>query len=647
MRAARLTAACITVLAILPGSGAAAVARSTVPTGLHGFLLRADEPVVHSFPRTPAFAWNPVAGAVSYQFQLATSSAFRENGVVSAVNNLKTPVVSPRSTLPWTSNNLYARVRAMFRNSASAWSAPFTFDMTPPAAPAPLPIPGGGSGLLRWTPVEGADAYEVWLIDIPKKEVVYTDVLDEREFYTFHRDTQWTGTVRWRIRALRIDSNPQDRKNGLPAVGYGPWSPVYLSANPAYSGGPINLIGTVSDVFSNGDASSDAHRLMPAFLFSGDQALDGTQAELFRIYVSTDRQCLNTVYVSAIVGGPAYAPRPYGPLPLPVSPAQIPIARASYIAADGPEPQGYMFDGSPVSTTESMSPATPTTAVPSDEDTNSTSSGGSTPAAPTQLTLEGNLGAPVDLWDTDWPNGGYYWTVVPVEAFSPGALSTSVAVPGSAVNAATVAVTSAFGFAAGDTILIGTTGNQESATLTSVSATTLTLAAPLKFAHGVGEPVTRTGGNLQYRDLELPQDVCAAGRVERFGKDSEPSLTASGELFASGLSSSGKLVSAHSTAKFYGNPLVAWTPAFGAYAYEVQWSKTRYPFKPEPDPENQNALGTMTFGTSAVLPLKPGTWYYRVRGFDFSLRTGSQQMSWSDPAKIVVAKPKFKIVGGH
>src|SRR5919204_2724190 len=467
MRAARLIAVWLGVLALVPAAGTASVARTAVPTGLHAFLLRADEPVVHSFPRTPSFAWNPVRGAVRYQFQLATSSAFRENGIVTSLNNLSTPVAAPRSTLPWTSNNLYARVRAIFRNGASPWSAAFTFDMTPPAAPSPLPT----------------------------------------------------------------------------------------------------------------------------------------------------------------------------------SPTEIPDARASYIATDGPEPQGYMYDGSTVSTTESMPAATPTTAVPSDQDSGSSASA-TTTSAPSQLTLTGNLGAPVDLWDTDWPNGGYYWTVVPVQAVSPGALSTSVALPGSAANTTTIPVTSAFEFATGDTVLIGTTGNQEAATVTSVKAPNLTLAAPLKFAHGVGEPVVRTGGNLQYRDLELPQDVCAAGRVMRFGKDSEPSLTAAGDLFASGLSSSGRLVSAHSTSKFYGNPLVAWTPAFGAYAYEVQWSKTRYPFKPEPDPENQNALGTMTMGTSAVLPLKPGTWYYRVRGFDFSLRTGSQMMSWSDPAKIVVAKPKFKIVGG-
>jgi hypothetical protein len=54
----------------------------------------------------------------------------------------------------------------------------------------------------------------------------------------------------------------------------------------------------------------------------------------------------------------------------------------------------------------------------------------------------------------------------------------------------------------------------------------------------------------------------------------------------------------------------------------------------------------MVLGTSTVLPLGPGTWYYRVRGFNYTLPTGAQQMSWSDPARIVVAKPRFQLVGG-
>jgi hypothetical protein len=53
----------------------------------------------------------------------------------------------------------------------------------------------------------------------------------------------------------------------------------------------------------------------------------------------------------------------------------------------------------------------------------------------------------------------------------------------------------------------------------------------------------------------------------------------------------------------------------------------------------------MTSATSVVLPVTPGTWWYRVRGFDWSLPAGAQQMSWSDPAKLVVAAPKFKLVG--
>ena len=643
MRVLTLAAVCLSLLALAPAAGAATPVRGSAPARLHGFLLRADEPAQDSFPRTPSFAWSPVAGAVRYQFQLATSSSFRESGIVYSATGLTSPVAAPNVTLPWITGNphaLFARVRAIKRGSATPWSTPYGFDMEPSSAPTPLP---SQPGLLRWTPIEGADGYEVWLVDANKIEDIYTNVLDEREFYTFHRASSWTGTVRWRIRAMRADNGKSSRQNGLPAVGYGPWSPVYSSSNPAYAGGPIRLGDTVSDVVSTGSASSPAHRLMPAFTFSGDQAIDGTSAELFRVYVFTDRQCLNRVYTGAVVGGPAYAPRPFGPLSLPTLAAQLPAARASYLV-DGPEPEGRAYDGQKVKTTESDPSATPTTTLPSDSDTSS--GGSSSSSGPQQITISGNLGAPVDLWDTDWPSSGFYWTVVAVQAFSPGALTSSTATA-TAIGATSISAVST-GFAAGDSVTIGNTSNQESATVVSANGSTLTLAAALKFAHGVGEPVVRTGGSLQYRDLELPQDVCAApyNRVARFGKDSEPSLTAAGELFASGLSPSGRLTAGTNSRAFYGPPLVAWTPALGASVYEVQWSKKLYPFTPQPDPQNGNALGKLTLGTSTILPLGPGTWYYRVRGFNYTLPTGAQQMSWSDPAKIVVAKPKFRIVGG-
>jgi hypothetical protein len=87
--------------------------------------------------------------------------------------------------------------------------------------------------------------------------------------------------------------------------------------------------------------------------------------------------------------------------------------------------------------------------------------------------------------------------------------------------------------------------------------------------------------------------------------------------------------------KFYGQPLVAWTPAVNATAYELQWSKKSYPFRP---------VGAhFTLATSQVLELRPGTWYYRVRGYDYNLPAGSQEMAWTSPTKIVVAAPQFQI----
>ena len=57
-----------------------------------------------------------------------------------------------------------------------------------------------------------------------------------------------------------------------------------------------------------------------------------------------------------------------------------------------------------------------------------------------------------------------------------------------------------------------------------------------------------------------------------------------------------------------------------------------------------------TTPTAAVLPLKPGTWYYRVRGINFQLGGNAQHMSWSErpgrargpTPKFTVAKPKKK-----
>jgi hypothetical protein len=299
-----------------------------------------------------------------------------------------------------------------------------------------------------------------------------------------------------------------------------------------------------------------------------------------------------------------------------------------------------------VQTNELLEPATPFTKLEPIDKTKA-------PAAGSGSTADDNwnelvvpkeaIGAPVDLWDTDWPQGGYYWTVIPVAAEQPSPFATTTAAFAGA-SASQLILASGNGLSAGDSLAIGNTSNLDTGTVLSVTGSTITITPSTKFAHAVGEPVVRTNGQLQYRDMELAQEACAAGRVKRFGKESEPSLTSAHAAFASGLSPTGRLVAARAKSPtFYGQPLVAWTPALAAWAYQVQWSKRRYPFRAEAHP-TMGTPGMLTFSTSVTLPLSPGTWWYRVRGINFELGGNAQQMSWSDPARVRVVRPKFAVV---
>jgi hypothetical protein len=654
MPAARVATFFAVLVAAATLVGGASSAGAAAPTGLHGFLLRSDEPPTADFHRTPSFGWNPVPGAITYQFQLSTSSTFRDNATLYDDRNLTTPVAAPPLTLPWITGSphaLYARVRAILDTTTTQWSASYGFDVTPPPAPTPLP---SYPGVLRWTPIEGAEGYQVWLIDAGKMEVVRTNVLDEREFYTFHQSPQWTGTVRWRIRALRAD-NFNYRVNGMPVTQHGAWSPVYSSSNPPVTTGKIALTGTVSDVFSNGSSTSPAHRFMPAFTWTGNQTESGVASELYRVYIFTDKLCLNRVYSSAVVGTQAWSPRLTGPLSLPTNDAGVVAARAGYLG-DGKESSNLTADFETIANgpNEQWPAATATTLVPGDVPaaTGTTpppdpTGGAATPgpSGSANISVGGNLGPPVDLWDTNWPESGYYWTVVSVVPLGLGS-GTVVAPPGAPKGTTSIPVATTTGFRVGDAITIGTTPSVDSATITAVSAGTLTISTATGFAHPPSDPVDRAGGSIIYQDMELPQEVCAAGRVQRFGMSSEPSLTTGSAPFATGLSPSGRLTSAATTPSFYGSPLIAWTPAFGASIYEVQYSKAKYPFKPEIDPRSKTT-GILTFSTSDVLPFRAsamaGTWWYRVRGIDYNLPTGVQQMGWSAPEKLVVTKPAFKV----
>ncbi len=185
--------AAIFVLALLLASGAGAATRSqssntlAAPQKLHGFLLRAHEPSHDTFTRTPSFAWQPVMGANRYEFQLASSRTFG-SGALLARKTTRTPAVSLAISLPWvtgTPYSLYARVRALAPNGApTPWSELFGFNMRWTNLPTPLEA---APGLIRWTPVDGATAYQVWYVEPDKIFKTQTTVADEREYYTLHQ----------------------------------------------------------------------------------------------------------------------------------------------------------------------------------------------------------------------------------------------------------------------------------------------------------------------------------------------------------------------------------------------------------------------------------------------------------------------------
>jgi hypothetical protein len=631
MRTRRLLpVCCLAVLAatLIAGSALAKGGSLNSPSGLHAFLLKANEPVRHEFPRTPAFSWRPVLGATRYEFQLSKTPSFGE-GSTFWKTWVKSPAVAIPVALPWMTGQpyaAYARVRAhSSTGKVSVWSRPFGFNVRWSQLPT---MRSSVAGLSRWTPVEGATSYHVWFIDLDKRVQTRTNAVDHREFYAFHRTAQWMGKVRWRVRAVRTIYG--DVPSGLPRVSYGPWSPIYTSANPEPGSGTLSALAAVSEASTTSTRSRAAlHELTPAFTFSGDAALNGGRYGLFRVYVFSDRDCVNVIFRGAVVGSPAYAPRMSGPLALPSTADKLTEAASDYLV-DGSEGLTYMADVAKVQTTESDKPA-----VDAGKAEDTKEGADATKPEDTLPSLPASTGAPVDLWDSGWPNGRFYWTVVPVQPKFTISQSTTLAAAANA-GATTIVVQSAEGLSEGMLIEIGSGATAEATAVTAIDEHVVTLATPLRYAHSSVDLVVG-GSSIQYWDVELPQDACSAGRVIGFGKQSAPVVAGTTTAFASGLSPQGRLVAARGTSPtFFGSPVVAWLPALGADTYQVEWSRKAYPWKP---------LGRRTTdATAATLPLKPGVWHYRVRGVNNLLPGSAKAMTWSKPQMVKVARPQFKIV---
>lgn len=646
MRLVRPALVCVAALVLTGSVQARSDATPAAPQGLKPFLLRPSEPLVREFARTPSFSWRPVRGAMRYEFELSKNQSFTEAGIFWSDATLKTPAVSIPVALPWMTGSpyaVYARVRAITRDGVSAWSPGFGFNVRWGNRPEPLAT---YPGMSRWTVVDGATSYHVWFPDIRKVVGTRTNAVDHRDFYTLHQQPAYTGQVRWRVRAVR---NLYGKiPSALPAVTYGPWSPLYTTANPPLAGGVVTPGLTTADTTVSSNATPRQHELTPGFSFSGTTAANGTPAELYRVYVFSDADCVNVIHRGSIVGSPAYVPRTTGPLALPAKSSDVPRSRSDYLRdlkKGQPEIPQFMVDSAAVTSTESdKEPAKPADAKPAPAA--GAGGGATTDPDPASTPPENNgtlpgtpipSGAPVDLWDSGWPNGRFYWTAIPVvyETAEPKQTTLTAA---RAAGATTLPVGDVTGFSSGELARIGTGATQETVEVLSVSTITSTITTSASsFAHTAGETVASLASGLDYWDQELPQDVCASGRVQSFGKGSTPLVAGSSTPYVSGLSPRGLLTTAaRSVPSFYGTPLAAWQPALGADQYQVQWSKTRYPWVKVGE--------KLTYATSALLPLEPGRWFYRVRGMNFSLPGSARAMSWSAPVGLTVTKPTFAVV---
>jgi hypothetical protein len=494
----------------------------SAPARLHAFVLRADEPVKrdHTYAQMPAFAWTPVTGASRYELQLSTNASFGGGAVFVDRRDLKAPATSVDVQVPWMTGHPYAfwaRVRAVGAGDVSRWSAPFGFNTEWQQLPRKLPAP---AGLVRWTPVEGATAYDVWFENTPKGTVhvrSLTNVADTREYWP-----SGPSVVRWRVRAVRYVSD-QSLPDEIHVESHGPYTETFET--PRSSAAGIHAIADRDSTASHPAATA----LMPGFAW-------GTSNGLSRVYVYSDRRCVNVVTVGTIVAGPAWAPR------------------ASTSPADDPG-AGVMADG--VALTATSEEAFGAAADAASSPAKGTSSSGGTAAAAPSDGAEPDPGH-IALPDNGWPSGRYWWTVVPVN----------------------------------DTL----------------------------------------------QDLELPQDACAAGHVWQFGLRSTPVLTSGQAPFASGLAGTRVVSSAAPRPAFDQLPVITWVPALGAQGYQIQLSRTRYPWVARRTIES--------LVPAATLPLTKkdlGTWYYRVRGLNGNLPGTATTLTWSKPVAIRIAGDRFVV----
>ena len=108
--------------------------------------LTAPPDLAQGQPQRPSFTWAAVTGAVGYDLQIATTSAFAAPDIVQQASGIATTTHTATADL-LTNTTYYWRVRTTSACGTGAWSAPFRFTTTAPAAGCPL----GTSAAVAWS----------------------------------------------------------------------------------------------------------------------------------------------------------------------------------------------------------------------------------------------------------------------------------------------------------------------------------------------------------------------------------------------------------------------------------------------------------------------------------------------------------------
>ena len=236
-----------------------------------------------TFSRTPSFAWQPVAGATATSSS-SPAPARSASGALAGrrkttrdTRRRRSPSRfrgSPARRTPCTRASVHSRRTARRRRGASL--------RLQHALDEPADAARARTGLIRWTPVDGATAYQVWYLD-PDKIVQDADER-RRRARVLHVPP---GPVVDRHRALAHPCDPRAVRRRRERAARRLVRPVEPASTrrrtrrsrAARSTGPSE---TISDTISTAAAPA-AHHVMPAFSFSGNTGLNGTRRALPRL----------------------------------------------------------------------------------------------------------------------------------------------------------------------------------------------------------------------------------------------------------------------------------------------------------------------------------------------------------------------------